>query len=65
MTKQRKRENTETMSVVKAQVTVYPYMNFPEGTFLKRFTARVIISRSSALALFAITATYLFLKYRL
>ena len=43
MTKQRKSENRETMSVVKAQVTVCPYMNFPEGTVVARFTARVII----------------------
>jgi len=40
MTKQRKRENRETMSVVKAQVTICPYMNFPAGTVLARFTAR-------------------------
>jgi len=28
------------MSVVKAQVTICPYMNFPAGTVLARFTAR-------------------------
>jgi len=38
MTKQRKRENGETMSVVKAQVTICPYVNFAEGTVLTRFT---------------------------
>jgi len=43
MTKQKKRENGETMSVVKAQVTICPDMNFPEGTVLARFTTRVVI----------------------
>ena len=33
------------MSVVKEQVTICPYMKFPEGTVLTRFTARVIIIR--------------------
>jgi len=37
--------NGETMSVVKEQVTICPYMKFPEGTVLTRFTARVIIIR--------------------
>jgi len=39
MTKQRERENGETMSVVKAQATICPYVNFP---VLTRFTASVI-----------------------
>jgi len=43
LTKQRKRENGEAMSVVKAQVTICPNMNFAEGTVLTRFTTRVII----------------------
>jgi len=43
VTKQRKRENGETTNVVKAQVTNCPYMNFPEGTVLTRFTNRVIM----------------------
>jgi len=41
MTKQRKRENEETMSAFKAEVTTCPFMNFVEGTVLTRFTARV------------------------
>ena len=43
-TKQMIRENGETMSVVKAQVTICPYMNFPERIVLTRFTARVIVN---------------------
>jgi len=50
MTKQRKRQSEGTMGVVKAQVTLCPYMNFPEGIVnfpegivLTRFIARVII----------------------
>jgi len=31
------------MCIVKAQVTIRPYVNFAEGTVLTRFTARVII----------------------
>jgi len=31
------------MSVVKAQVTICPYLNFAEGTVLTRFTIGVII----------------------
>jgi len=42
-TKQMIRENGETMSVVKAQVTICPYMKFPKRIVLKRFTARVIV----------------------
>jgi len=38
MTKQRKKENGEIMSVVKAYVTVCPYMKFAEGTVVTRFT---------------------------
>ena len=41
-TKQMIRENGETVSVIKAQVTICPYMNFPERIVLTRFTARVI-----------------------
>jgi len=41
MTEQRKSENGETISVVKAEVTICPLMNFVEGTVLSRFTARV------------------------
>jgi len=41
----RKRENREAVSIVKVQVTICPYMNFPEGTALTRFTAGVIIIR--------------------
>jgi len=43
MTEQRKRENRETMSVTKAQVTICPDMNFAEGTVLTRVATRVII----------------------
>jgi len=42
MTKQRKRENGATNSV-KAQVTVWPCMNFAEGIVLTRFFTRMII----------------------
>jgi len=38
------RENGETMSVVTAQVTICPYMNFPERIVLTRFIARVIVN---------------------
>jgi len=41
----RKRENGEAISIDKAQGTICPYMNFPEGTILTRFTAGVIIIR--------------------
>jgi len=37
--------NGETMSADKEQATLCPHMNFPEGTVLKRFTVRVIITR--------------------
>ena len=45
MTKQRKTESGETVSVVKAQeeVTICPYLNFAEGIVLTRITTRVII----------------------
>jgi len=43
MTKQSKVENGQTMSGVKAQVTICPFINFTEGTVLTRFTTRVII----------------------
>jgi len=66
MTKQRKRENGETMSVVKAQQTIYPYVNFAEGTVLIRVNHKSDHDmRSSALAPFAVTANHLFSKYRL
>jgi len=42
VTKQRKTENGETLSVVKAEVTIYPYMSLAEGTVLTRFTIKVI-----------------------
>jgi len=42
-TKQMIKENGETVSVVKAQATICPYMKFPEIIVLKRFTARVIV----------------------
>jgi len=51
------------MSVVKAQVAICPYI--PEGIVLTIFTARVIFKLSSALVIFAVTAKYLFSKYRL
>jgi len=41
MTEQRKRESGETISVVKAEATICPFMNFVEGTVLSRFTTRV------------------------
>jgi len=43
-TKQMIKENGETMSVVKAQLTISPYMNVPDKTVLTRFTAGVIVN---------------------
>jgi len=39
------RGKTEAISIVKAQITICPYMNFPAGTVLTRFTSGVIIIR--------------------
>jgi len=38
MNKPRKKENGEKVNVVKTQATTCPYVNFPEGTILARFT---------------------------
>ena len=62
-TKQRK--NGETISVVKAQATICPCMNFAEGIVLTRFSTLIHYNFRSALVLFAVTANYLFSKYRL
>ena len=43
MTKQRKRENGETVSEVKAQVTICPCVNYAEGIVLRRFSTGVIM----------------------
>jgi len=43
------------MSVVKGQVTICPYMNFPEGTNKIQYYSHCNLERS-ALALFAVTA---------
>ena len=42
MTKQRNSEIVEALGVAKAQVTIYSYMNFADGTVLTRFTIIVI-----------------------
>jgi len=41
----KKETSGETISTVKAQVTICPYTNFPEGNLLTSFTAGVIIIR--------------------
>jgi len=48
------------MSVVKAQVTICPDMNFAEGTVLTSNYQSHCNLRSSALVLFAVTANYVF-----
>jgi len=43
MTKQRRGKTEKQLRVVKTQVPISRYMNFAEGTFLTRFTTKVII----------------------
>ena len=52
------------MSVVEGQVTIFPYTNFAEGTNKIQYLSHCNLGRST-LALFAVTANYLFSKYRL
>jgi len=61
---QRKRENRETISVAKAQVTISNCMNFAEGIVPTRFTTAVesLKFETFCVSFFAVTENFLFSK---
>jgi len=62
---QRKRENRETIRVVKAQVTISSCVNFAEGIVPTRFitTEKSLKFETFCVSFFAVTANFLFSKY--